>query len=509
MTTTAPPATFSPIRTLPRGEPDVTLGWHIASWCERYLLIPGGPQVGDPWTFTDEQLDFVLWWYALDAEGRFLYRRGVIRRSKGWGKDPLGMALALAELVGPSRVDRIVDDDAFGKPVLGAQVRVAAVAMDQVKRNSFSHMRNMISNRMRSDYNMEVGEEIVRGYVGGFRAQLLPVTKASVSAEGDVPSHQLITEAQGFKRQNGGHAMYQTIEQNLSKSPDPGSRMLSLANAHSPGDDSSAERDYLAWRAQQAADYTGPRDILYFSVEPDLPEGFEFTDDELLLNAIAVAYGESDWVDHRRILGSCRDPSRPQGESQRWYLNRLVAGGGKWMDPSAWDAARLNDFTPAPGERITLGFDGSRTRDTTALVATTLEGGVQWPVAAWQRDWSRDDWEVPVEEVQQAIEQVFGYFTVVRFYADPHWWEDEVAGWCGRWDGIAVAWYTGGRSVIRMGPNLARLQDGDPEQAVPPRRTLRAAVPSAHPRGPRARGERADRRGGGPGHDLQADEGLA
>src|SRR5690348_2730254 len=58
---------------------------------------------GGPWRFTPEQLRFVLWWYAVDEDGRFVYRTGVLQRMKGWGKDPLLAVISLVELVGPSR----------------------------------------------------------------------------------------------------------------------------------------------------------------------------------------------------------------------------------------------------------------------------------------------------------------------------------------------------------------------------------------------------------------------
>ena len=62
--------------------PEHTLGWEIAGWCTKWLRHPGKPE--EPWRFTPEQLRFVLWWYALDAEGNFKYQSGVLQRRKGW-----------------------------------------------------------------------------------------------------------------------------------------------------------------------------------------------------------------------------------------------------------------------------------------------------------------------------------------------------------------------------------------------------------------------------------------
>lgn len=61
--------------------PQRTLGWQIAGWCAEYLLGDDGK----PWRFTREQLRFLLHWYAVDDAGRFLHRKGVLQRLKGWG----------------------------------------------------------------------------------------------------------------------------------------------------------------------------------------------------------------------------------------------------------------------------------------------------------------------------------------------------------------------------------------------------------------------------------------
>lgn len=65
--------------------PELTLGWQVISWACNNLKQPDGPEAGQPWQFTAEQARFILWWYAVDDTGRFIYRRGVLRRLKGWG----------------------------------------------------------------------------------------------------------------------------------------------------------------------------------------------------------------------------------------------------------------------------------------------------------------------------------------------------------------------------------------------------------------------------------------
>lgn len=65
--------------------PERTLGWDVLAWTAEYLRQPDGPDAGKPWRYTPEQARFILWWYALDEYGRFVYRYGMLRRVKGWG----------------------------------------------------------------------------------------------------------------------------------------------------------------------------------------------------------------------------------------------------------------------------------------------------------------------------------------------------------------------------------------------------------------------------------------
>lgn len=75
----------TPVRTGPEGLPARTLGWAALAWTAEWLRQPDGPDAGGPWRYTDEQARFVLNWYAVDERGRFVYRRGMLRRLKGWG----------------------------------------------------------------------------------------------------------------------------------------------------------------------------------------------------------------------------------------------------------------------------------------------------------------------------------------------------------------------------------------------------------------------------------------
>lgn len=63
-----------------------TLGFIVLDWMSSYLAAPDR-EAYEPFIPTREQSEFILQLYRLDpVTGRRVYRRGVISRSKGWGK---------------------------------------------------------------------------------------------------------------------------------------------------------------------------------------------------------------------------------------------------------------------------------------------------------------------------------------------------------------------------------------------------------------------------------------
>lgn len=67
--------------------PKLTLGWQAIHWGEHNLLADETDEHDRPLPFslTNEQIRFVLWFYAIDDTGRFAYREFVLQRLKGWG----------------------------------------------------------------------------------------------------------------------------------------------------------------------------------------------------------------------------------------------------------------------------------------------------------------------------------------------------------------------------------------------------------------------------------------
>lgn len=174
--------------------PTLTLGWEVIGWVGEYLLDPRS-NVHDPkpWRFTNEQARFILWWYAIDANGRFIYRHGVLQRLKGWGKDPLLAAISLVELCGPSRFSHFDPDGSpVGKPHPAPWVQIAAVSREQTK-NTMTMFAVLMSDRLKADYKIEAGIEIIRAHSG--RGRLEAITSSYRSLEGARSTFVLLNEA--------------------------------------------------------------------------------------------------------------------------------------------------------------------------------------------------------------------------------------------------------------------------------------------------------------------------
>lgn len=416
--------------------PEKTLGWDILNWLSEYVLQPAGPNAGEPFLPTLEQARFILWWYAVDSNGRFVYRKGVLRRLKGWGKDPLAAALALVELCGPVAFSHF---DSMGNPVgkqrSAAWIQIAAVSQDQT-RNTFTLFPPMASAKLREEFGLDLNKTIIYTRAGGM---IEAVTASPLAMEGKRPTFVIKNETQWWLENNSGHAMADVIAGNVDKAAYGGCRALSICNAHIPGQESDAEKDWEAFQAVQAGDAidTG---LLYDALEapadtpvseipnPDEnPEGYA-AGIAKLREGLICARGDAVWLDVDTLVASILDVRNPVTESRRKFLNQINAAEDSWIAPYEWDACRDPDVRPLQKrDRITLGFDGSKGNDHTALVACRVEDAALFVIKIWNPE--NFGGEIPREQVNKMVEYCFSQYDVVAFRADVREFESYVDQW--------------------------------------------------------------------------------
>lgn len=404
------------------GLPKLTLGWQVLAWSDAYLRQPDGPAAGTPWRYTDEQARFVLWWFAVDEAGRFVYRYGMLRRVKGWGKDPVGATLCATEFVGPCRFGGF---DAQGKPVAiqhpASWVMTAAVAREQT-RNTMTLFPGLLSDDLIAQEKIDLGKEIIYAHRG--RCRLESVTSSPRALEGPRATFVLKNETQHWLRNNEGHAMSEVIARNSTKSRDGASRVLAISNAHEPGEDSDAEHDWEAWQAieQGRSRATG---FLYDSLEA--PPDVDLTDEDQLRAGLLAARGDSTWLDIDRHVEEIYDPRNSPAASRRFYLNQLIAAEDAWVQPFEYDRLIVEGWEVEEGEEITLGFDGSKTDDHSVLRACRVSDGYTFTLGAW--DPAKYGNEVPRDLVDGEVRRAHERFQVAAFFSDLHPWESYVDKW--------------------------------------------------------------------------------
>lgn len=392
--------------------PERTIALDAAAWASEWLVQPDGPDAGQPWSFTDQQLRILSYWLAYGKDGRWLHRRGSIRMMKGWGKDPFVAVLSLIELCGPCRVQ---DGRAVRHPA--PWVQIAAVSRDQT-RTTMRLFPQLLPKRTIERYELEVNKEIV--YAGGGRGVIEAVTSSPDSLEGGRATLTIRNEVQYWRKSNSGHDMAEVIDGNLAKSRDGAARALSVGNAHVPGEDTVGEREWDAYQAI-AAGRTRVKDVLYVAFEA--PADTKLDDGDSLREGLTAARGDATWLDVDRLVAEIWDPRTTPSEGRRKYLNQVVAAEDAWVAPHEYDACK-RDVTLSDGETITLGFDGSTTDDHTALVATRVSDGAEFLLAHWE-----PRGEIDREAVDATVRRTFETYDVVAFYADLHPWESYVDAW--------------------------------------------------------------------------------
>ncbi len=414
--------------TLPPGEPKYTLGWEAWSWC-RKLIQPNGPRAGLHFEPTVDQTRFLLWWYAFDPRtGGWLYNHGARRLAKGAGKSPWAAVMALIEFCAPvrlARIDHRLPGNCKGKPVDMPLVQLAATAESQ----SHTTMRMVRAfapkgSAIVAEYGMDPGKTI---YYKMPEGTLQVITSSATAAEGGELSFVVQDETQLWRPSNGGAELSAVLADNLAKS---GNRGIETCNAWIPGAETVAEATWEAWLAQEEGRTRGEQRILYDA--RIAPPDTDMSDPESLRHALEVyTYGDCDWKrprpdappDVKPIMERIWSPRSRPDDSKRKYLNWPTAAEDAWLSLEEWTRLADPSVVVDPEEPVVLFFDGSKSKDATALVGCTLEAGHVFTLGVWEPDPGDPDETVDAGLVDLAVMKAFEDYRVVAFFADVREWE--------------------------------------------------------------------------------------
>lgn len=404
--------------------PFPSLGYELADVLDEWF--PDEPLI-------DDQADKLIHWYRLDGTtAERMYRRGQLMGPKGVGKSPEGARWSLLEFSGPVVFDGWdADGEPVGKPWPKPLVQIAAVSEDQTD-NTYGALLELLTDhddRVADLLGLDAGQtRILRTAQPACRIDA--VTSSAGTREGQRVTFGLLDETHLWYPQSGGPKLAATIRRNVAKM---GGTTVETTNAYDPAMASVAQ-------ATDEAATLGAAGLWQWKPQAPHVESLENKRD--VRRALRKVYGGAHWVNPDRLIEEMHDPDTTEADARRFYLNEIVKGAGKAIDPKKWDAGYL-DTVVEDGEAITLGFDGARSDDTTALVGCRYSDGLWFELNIWQRpDGAPEDWIVPTHDVDAAVRAAHKRFVVARAYGDPPYWEDMLASWAGRWPDTWKSWHT-------------------------------------------------------------------
>lgn len=440
-----------------------TLGFTVIDWIAEHLAAPDRANF-EPFRLYPEQEDFVLRFYEIDPRtGKRRFRRGVISRSRGWGKSPFLAAVACAEALAP-----VVPAgwDAAGQPVgmpwcevRTPLVQIAAVSETQTK-NTWAPLLEMLDGPAVDAYP---GLEPLDTFVNLPRGRIEPITSSARTVKGNRPVFAVLDQTEEWVRSNNGLRLASTIRINAAKIT--GSTIES-PNAFVPGEGSVAEESAAFWAA--ICEGRSKDDGLYYD-HREAPAETDMQDRESLISGLLFAYGDSakaagGHVDIETIAATIWDHGIEPQVARSDFLNQVTHASDSLLSQPEWAGCFDVGKVLADRDRVTLGFDGSRGRargkpDATALIGCRVADGHLFELGVWEAadGPGQELWVPPLPEIEAGVAAAFRRFDVVAFYCDPAKdWRSHVNAWEAKY-GTRVQvkvsrdhpfewWMTGGRT---------------------------------------------------------------
>jgi len=439
-------------------KPWPTLGPQVCDFIEDRAVYGPGSLQGQPYVIDPE---FRAWIYrAFEVypqghawAGRRRFKRCGLSVRKGLAKTEKEALIVFAHIhpEGPAKCDGF---DAYGDPVaapvMSPYVPMLAFSLDQVEELAYGALKFIIENGPDADMFDVSQERALRlDDFGCADGGAWPLANAPDSRDGGRTTLNAFDEPHRLYLPRHLRA-HETMAANLPKRPleDPWS--LYVGTAGELGQGSVAEN--LHAEAEAIRDGRIERPDLWYLYRSD-DGGHDLSVKAERITAVSEATGPAgEWGPGQfdDIASQWDRPGADTAYLERVWLNRWVKSGQQAFDVKRWaeldhvggDAeAPLRGRIPS-GAPVTIGFDGARRKDSTALVITDLLTGTQEIAGLWERDLDDDEWEVPEDEVDQTVDAIFRRYDVWRMYGDPPYWVTEMGVWAGRHRGKVEEWWT-------------------------------------------------------------------
>jgi hypothetical protein len=400
-------------------QPEKTLGKHVIAWMMKNLKLKG-----KPFRPTKDQARIIMWMYAIDKNGVWLYDRVLHVAPKGWGKDPFAACLLALELCGGARFSHWDDKgNPVPKRVENAWCQIAAVRLTQ-NENTMQVLREIFTPEAMVRYQIEIQSWTI--YAFNRQSKIEAVSSGSAGMEGNTISFAVLMETHWWTQENRCLALFNVIQRNLRKMS--GSHWYSGTNAWNPNMMSVAQRQYDGWIAAQDKGKETKLLLVMKSATHKAPRKTM----EQRIKVLKKVYGSSSaYTDLEQIASGFDDDGQDESEQIRFYYNTVGIPSEAWINIQLWKACKNPKYDSKvgipKGSRILLAGDMSKNDDASVLVGIVTEGplaGTIFTVGVWEKPLhlkgeAADSWQVPREEVDAAVIETFRNYHVEGFWVDP------------------------------------------------------------------------------------------
>lgn len=444
-------------------EPWPTLGPLVWEWMLDNLVYGPGDLRGVPLWERPPDDEFKAWVYRLyevyprdhPQAGRRRFKRAAISMRKGTAKTEKAAWIAAAEL-SPDAPVRCVgwtlergEYVPVGGPVQDPYIPMVAYTEEQTEELAYGALKVIVEE---SDLvrRLDPGVERIARRDGHGKAVALSSSPNANDGARTTFQHFDETHRMVLPRLK---AAYQTMQANIPKRFLADAWSLETTTAFTPGEGSVAEGTWAYAEEVRKGKVKDPRLFFFHRQAGDHHKLDDDATEEEVRAAVEEASGRAAaaWSDLDSIVAQWFDPQTDRAYFRRVWLNQLVRGAaqafdmerfeslrGDWapegwtQDPATGAYVPSGGWLPAKGSLIVLGFDGSRVKDATALVGVDVATARMFTLGVWERPPGIQSWEVPYDEVDEAVTSAFSRWDVWRMYADPPYWETAVAAWAGR-----------------------------------------------------------------------------
>ena len=376
---------------------------------EANLVHGPGDVQGEPFRLPGFLKRFLYRLYMVDGDRRVV-RRALLGVAKGNLKTELMAAVGLAELAGPVAPK-------------SPEVRIAAASFDQAD-ILFGTARVMIEEGPLSDRFHVFDTEIIPKDQPGV---LRRIAAAAGTKDGGRTTCYIADELHEW---TGPKARNHLVNSNsLAKRANGLELNISTAGAEH---DSLLGTLYEYGKRLHTGEVSNPRFLFEWWESVGT---WNLDADDQLREAILEANPACDDIPGllENVMARYHDPDVPAHEFARYYLNRWTPAPTRWLAPDQIAAARGGGLPP-DGTAVVLGFDGSATRDWTALMGCTIDGPPHiFTVGIWERNQHDPDWRVPRTEVDARLDDAMRRWSVSVLAADPAGWTAELEAWAARY----------------------------------------------------------------------------